>query len=468
MQWDYKSPALSSSDEYFNNHVLHMSDGIDQLGGLVGSLVGYLFLAWILCYICIFKGAKTMGKVVYVVTLLPYAILLALLVRTLTLPGSIDGLYFLFFPNWRELLNQQVWIYAAHEAMTSVGTTYGCLIALSSYNAKRNNIYHDTLVISAMGCITSLVAGCVVFSALGAVANNHGVPVAEVVTGGIELMFTAVPSVFGDIPGSNAWAALFFLMLITFGISTQFPLVQVVTKSILDQFQDKLKNVPLRNELVSLVVCFVSFIFGLMYVTQGGKFMVFFIDYFAFLLGSFVTYFEVMAICWMYGGNRLAREISFSSGRRPYYVFPFFWIFILPVIVSFIAWPSLKEVVVSSLGGYKFPVWSNYIGILLSIFCIVWIPFGALHELYKNGQGKSFCTSLFKSLTPTFVAEYTLRKQQTVGEHGMLLDHRNPRGDTEECAAEQCLLTISSGHRNDEILESASNHSPTVPEESKV
>ena len=56
-------------------------------------------------------------------------------------------------------LKSQVWLLAAVQIFGGIGISYGSLIAFSSYNDKRNNIYYDTLAISLLNCFTSILAG---------------------------------------------------------------------------------------------------------------------------------------------------------------------------------------------------------------------------------------------------------------------------------------------------------------------
>ncbi|KAK1117823.1 sodium- and chloride-dependent GABA transporter 1-like [Acipenser oxyrinchus oxyrinchus] len=64
----------SASQQFFDRRVLQMSSGVDQPGQIRWELLGLLILAWIIVYLCIFKGIKSTGK----------------------LPGAKDGiLYFL-------------------------------------------------------------------------------------------------------------------------------------------------------------------------------------------------------------------------------------------------------------------------------------------------------------------------------------------------------------------------------------
>ena len=45
---------------------IHLSDGIEQLGGINWQLLLCMFLSWFVCYLCICKGVKTSGKVTLV------------------------------------------------------------------------------------------------------------------------------------------------------------------------------------------------------------------------------------------------------------------------------------------------------------------------------------------------------------------------------------------------------------------
>ena len=51
---------------------------------------------WVLIYFFVFRGTKSIGKVVFVTAIFPYVMLLALLIRGCTLEGSVSGIeYFL-------------------------------------------------------------------------------------------------------------------------------------------------------------------------------------------------------------------------------------------------------------------------------------------------------------------------------------------------------------------------------------
>lgn len=83
----------SASSEYFDRFILeiHKSDGIHDLGIIKWEMAACLLIVYLICYFSLWKGISTSGKVVWFTALFPYAVLLALLIRGITLPGSAEG-----------------------------------------------------------------------------------------------------------------------------------------------------------------------------------------------------------------------------------------------------------------------------------------------------------------------------------------------------------------------------------------
>jgi solute carrier family 6 amino acid transporter-like protein 5/7/9/14 len=131
----------------------------------------------------------TLPQVAYFTAIFPYVVLVTLLVRGLTLPGAIEGVLFYITPKWSELLNLKVWYAAVTQSFFSLSTGFGALCTYSSYNGFRHNSYRDALIISVADTLTSLLAGFVIFSILGNLAWELGVPVKDVVDSGPGLAF---------------------------------------------------------------------------------------------------------------------------------------------------------------------------------------------------------------------------------------------------------------------------------------
>ncbi|RCN50500.1 hypothetical protein ANCCAN_03354, partial [Ancylostoma caninum] len=93
---------------YFHEDVLMLSNGFTEVGRLNWYLGICVLLSWIAVFLCLFQGVKSSGKVVYVVVVLPFIIMIALLTRLLTLEGSYIALQHFLRPDWYVLKNLTV------------------------------------------------------------------------------------------------------------------------------------------------------------------------------------------------------------------------------------------------------------------------------------------------------------------------------------------------------------------------
>lgn len=137
------------------------------MGSIKPTLALCVFAVFVLVYFSLWKGIKSSGKAVWVTAIMPYIVLIILLFRGITLPGSAEGIEYYLTPQWDKLRNTKVWLDAASQIFFSLGPGFGTLLALSSYNKFNNNCYKDALITSSINCLTSFLAGFVIFSVLG-------------------------------------------------------------------------------------------------------------------------------------------------------------------------------------------------------------------------------------------------------------------------------------------------------------
>lgn len=104
-------------------------------------MVACLLVVYLICYFSLWKGISTSGKVVWFTALFPYAVLLILLIRGITLPGSADGIAYYLNPNFDAIYKAEVWVDAATQVFFSLGPGFGVLLAYASYNKYHNNVY---------------------------------------------------------------------------------------------------------------------------------------------------------------------------------------------------------------------------------------------------------------------------------------------------------------------------------------
>ena len=108
-----KSPV----EEYWDQRVLGITSGIDDLGGIQWELLGTLTLGWIIVYLIIWKGLHASGKIIWFTALFPYFVMTILLFRSVTLEGASIGLLRYITPDWDKLYSTETWIDSATQVM---------------------------------------------------------------------------------------------------------------------------------------------------------------------------------------------------------------------------------------------------------------------------------------------------------------------------------------------------------------
>jgi solute carrier family 6 (neurotransmitter transporter, glycine) member 5/9 len=59
-------------------------------------------------FFVLLKGIKTSGKASYFIAIFPYVILIVLLIKALTLPGSMEGIDYFIRPNYTKIFEAKV------------------------------------------------------------------------------------------------------------------------------------------------------------------------------------------------------------------------------------------------------------------------------------------------------------------------------------------------------------------------
>ncbi|KAL7853845.1 hypothetical protein AOLI_G00206890 [Acnodon oligacanthus] len=192
--------TTSAVTEFWEHRVLAISTGIEVLGNVNWEILLCLLATWIICYFCIWKGVKSTGKAVYFTAVFPYVMMLILLIRSLTLPGAMYGVKYYLYPQPSRLADPQVWIDAAMQIFFSYSLGAGSLTVLGSYNPYKNNCYRQSIWLCVVNSCTSFIAGFVVFSVLGFMAQQLGADVEDVADSGADRLYSVIEDMCGERP----------------------------------------------------------------------------------------------------------------------------------------------------------------------------------------------------------------------------------------------------------------------------
>uniref|UniRef100_A0A8C7GHH6 Solute carrier family 6 member 11 n=1 Tax=Oncorhynchus kisutch TaxID=8019 RepID=A0A8C7GHH6_ONCKI len=372
--------------EFWERRVLKISSGIEHIGKLRWELALCLALAWVICYFCIWKGPKSTGKVVYVTATFPYVMLLVLLIRGVTLPGAWEGIKFYLYPDISRLSDPQVWVDAGTQIFFSYAICLGCLTALGSYNSYDNNCYRDCIMLCCLNSGTSFVAGFAIFSVLGFMALEQGVPIEAVAESGPGLAFIAYPKAVTMMPLSPLWACLFFMMLIFLGLDSQFVCVESLVTAVIDMYPETFRR-GYRREMLILGLSICSFFLGLIMLTEGGMYVFQLFDSYAAsgMCLLFVAIFESICIGWVYGSDRFYMNIEDMIGYRPAIFIKWCWMLLTPGICAGIfLFFLIKYKPLKYNNVYIYPDWGYGIGWMMALSSMVCIPLGIIIQLWKT------------------------------------------------------------------------------------
>jgi len=366
---------------YWNQQVLGISSGIHEVGGVRLELLGYLALAWVIVYMVIWKGLHNSGKIIWFSAMFPYVILSILCVKALTLPGSLDGLKFLFTPDWERLKHSECWIDGGTQIFFSYGVGIGALLALGSYNKFNHNCYRDAIAVCCVNTFTSFFSATVIFSILGYMAHVKGVDIAQVVKSGPGLAFLVYPEVVLTLDPSGLWSCLFFLMLFTLGIDSQFCGVESLMTGLVDNWPEYLR--PRKIKFTFFMVIFM-FILGIPMITNGGIYIFQLMDFYAASGMSLLwcVFFQTVAICWIFGGKKMYDCIEQMVGFRINWYWYICWMVTAPAFMLFIfVFYFAKYEPITYGKDYTYPWWGEILGFMISGSSMIWVPAYAAYYL---------------------------------------------------------------------------------------
>ncbi len=303
-------PWANNNAEAFFGKVTGSSLQADEMWQIQWPLVACLLLVWIAVFLIIYKGVHRVGKVVMISVPLPIIILVILILRGITLEGSMDGIVYYLRPDFEKLKDFQVWIDAYGQVFFSLSIGFGIMIAYASYMPRKSDISNNAFITSFANCATSFLAGFAVFSVLGYLAHAQNMPVSEVAKGGAGLAFITYPTAIAKL--GSFWApvisVLFFIMLLALGIDSLFSIVEGVVAGLHDKFGD------ISRAKITAMICMVSFVFGILFVTRGGDPWIGIFDKWANSFGlAFVGLMQCLVIGYFFRTERIRDYINHYS-----------------------------------------------------------------------------------------------------------------------------------------------------------
>ena len=314
-------------------------------GGINLQIVFALLFIWTSIYLILYKGVRSIGKVVAITVPLPTALLIILAIRGVTLPGAMDGLSFYLTPDFAGLASPSVWLAAYAQIFFSLSLAQGIMIVYASYLRKNSDVTNNAFITALADGGTAFLAGFAVFSVLGYLSYSTGIPISEAAGSGIGLAFITYPTAISHLPvAASFFGAIFFLALLTFGIDSAFSMIESVTGGLEEKWR-------ISKPVITFIVCLLGFGLSVPLATGAGSYWVDIADHFISNFGLvFIGLFECIVFGYIMGAKHIRHAINEISDIR---VGPWWDIlikYVAPLILITIALASFVELMAS---GYE-------------------------------------------------------------------------------------------------------------------
>jgi len=307
--WGAGEAGAAGAAPYFFGEVLNLSSGPGVLGGLQWSLVGFLAFIWVVLFFIMFRGARVIGRVAVWTVTIPWALLVILMIRGVTLPGAIDGLNYYLTPDFAALGNVEVWFAAFSQIAFTLSLGMAGMFAYGSFIARKADVTNNAFITSFSDSATAFFAGFAVFSTVGFIMQALSIPVGEVSGAGLGLAFVSYPVAISMMPAASALiGVIFFLCLFFLGIDSAFFLAYGgVISPIMDKF-------GWSRVKATIIICVIAFLIGLLFTTSGGLYWLDIVDRTVSFYGLLITgALACIVVGWVFGAEKLREHVNATS-----------------------------------------------------------------------------------------------------------------------------------------------------------
>ena len=200
-----------------------------MFGGLIGNAsrqvichFGFIVLTLAIVIGGIQKGIERWSKILMPLLL---CLLLLLFINGMLSDGAVEGLRFMFYPDFSKLTSASILEAMGHSFYTlSLGMAI--MITYGSYLQKDTNLVGVSLRVAGLDTIIALISGLAIFPVVFAVGMHP--------SAGPGLVFKTIPVVFSKLPGGYFLAILFFLLIAFAALTSTISLLEAQVAYLID------------------------------------------------------------------------------------------------------------------------------------------------------------------------------------------------------------------------------------------
>ena len=298
-----------------------------------GSQLFYYVIFMILTVFIVARGVqKGIEKACKVMMPLLLVCIIAVAIRSCTLPGAGAGIEFFLKPDFSKL-TPGAFLGALGQVFFSLSLGTGATITYGAYLGKDQKITNSACCIAGCDTLVAMLAGFAILPAVFAFGFDP--------ESGPSLMFQTLPTGFGEMPGGQLFGVLFFILVLFAAATTSIAFLEVVVSFVMNTFKlSRTKAAVISGILISIAGIPSVLSFGLWSdIKIAGKG---FFDLADHLVSNVSLPIGAILACvfigWVWKTKNAVEEIT-NHGKNPFKLAPVWSVlvkFILPVLIGII------------------------------------------------------------------------------------------------------------------------------------
>ncbi|MFA5293037.1 MAG: sodium-dependent transporter [Phycisphaerae bacterium] len=225
----------------------------------------FFLITFILNVLIVYMGiSKGIEKVCEYALPVLFIFAVILIVRVLTLGAPdpakpdcniVNGLGFLWNPDWSALKSAKVWLAATGQIFFTLSCGIGVILTYASYLTKQDDVALSGLGAAATNEFAEVIlGGSIVIPAAFAFFGSAGA--AKIASGGaFNLGFVTMPLVMQKIAFGNMFGFLWFMLLFIAGVTSSISLAQPAVAFLEDEFNFSRKKASGVFAVVTFLLC---------------------------------------------------------------------------------------------------------------------------------------------------------------------------------------------------------------------
>lgn len=218
--------------------------------------IGFHLLSITLCGFILFKGINSgIERISKIFLPLLFVMLIFTTVFVLQMDGAIQGVTFMFTPDWTYLGKAETWLQALSQSAWSTGAGWGLYATYAIYTRKKEDIAQNALTAGLGNNSVELLAGLTIIPAIFILSPSQEYMNQAMSSDNTGLTFVYMVNVFSTMPGGYWFGIAFFFALAFAAITSLMALVEFVVRN--------LSDLGLPRKKAILTASIITFAFGI-------------------------------------------------------------------------------------------------------------------------------------------------------------------------------------------------------------